>query len=104
MQPTFSIRPNNSDNIIKILWWSVNRRNDTVLQNVFPITTQKPKIIFLTETAIGYEIIPEIDVNAGTPLPDVIKAELYQNNARVGTDNYANLPLNVSPPPLNKVI
>ena len=61
LQPTFSVRPNNSDDILKILWWNVNRRPDTVLQNVSPITTQKPKIIFLTETSMGYEILPDIE-------------------------------------------
>ena len=44
------------------------------------------------------EIDTEIDVDSGTPLPTVIKVELYQNNAKVSTDAYANLPLNISPP------
>ncbi len=70
-----------------------------------PSNTASAELMDATITITGsspygntVEIIPEIDVNAGTPLPDVIKAELYQNNARVGTDNYASLPLNISPP------
>ena len=60
MQSAFSLKPNNYAKQIKILWWNVNRRPDTVLKSVSPITTQKPNIIFLSETAMGFDIIPEI--------------------------------------------
>ena len=44
------------------------------------------------------EIVPEIDVSSGSPLPTLVKVETYQNNAKIDTVNYANLPMTIAPP------
>ena len=46
---------------IKILWWNVNRRLDVILKNLSPIKTCLPHIMFVLETALGFDTIPEIN-------------------------------------------
>ena len=40
---------------IKILWWNVNKRTDINLKYF------APRLIFLIEIALGYDVIPEIN-------------------------------------------
>ena len=52
------MKPNDSDKTLKILWWNVNRRPDIIQKNISPLEAEKPNIIFLSETAMGYDILP----------------------------------------------
>ena len=54
------MKPNNPKTCFKILWWNVNRRPDIVQKNISPFESEKPNIIFLSETAMGYDILPDI--------------------------------------------
>ena len=52
--------PDNSKKPIKILWWNVNRRLDFITKRHSPIKIYIPHILFLLETAVGHDIIPNI--------------------------------------------
>ena len=51
---------NTAENTIKIAWWNVNRRLETILSHVSPIDNEKPQIIFTIETSLGFDFIPEL--------------------------------------------
>ena len=53
------MKPGNTNKVITFLWWNVNRRLDAILKNESPIE-YKPHVIFLLETSMGYESIPEM--------------------------------------------
>ena len=46
---------------IKILFWNVNRRLNEIVKNISPLSDYKPDIVFVMETSIGYEVIPNIN-------------------------------------------
>ena len=52
--------PDNAS-LLNILWWNVNRRLNTILLNVSPVTIFKPDIFFATEISFGYDAIPSIE-------------------------------------------
>ena len=54
------LKPDNYKSIT-ILWWNVNRRLDFILKNISPINTIKPDIIFVADTSIGYDALPNIN-------------------------------------------
>ena len=44
-----------------MLWWNANKRLDIILKNLSPIKYFAPHLIFIIETALSYDVIPEIN-------------------------------------------
>ena len=42
------------------MWWNINRRLNTAVKIISPINTYSPEIVFILETAAGYDEIPNI--------------------------------------------
>ena len=54
------LKPDNEIKTIKILWWNVNKRLDAIAKSHSPIQNYRPKIVFVLESALGYDIIPNV--------------------------------------------
>ena len=54
------MKPDDTKNI-KVMWWNVNRRLDVISRNLSPIKTYKAEVLFVMETAMGYDVIPDIE-------------------------------------------
>ena len=50
--------PDNTEKQIKILFWNVNRRLTEISKMMNPILHQRPQIVFLLETAMGNNTLP----------------------------------------------
>ena len=54
------MKPDNDEKSIKIFWWNVNRNLDVILKSHSAIQDCTPQIAFLSESSMGYDILPSI--------------------------------------------